>query len=305
MAVLNSAIQRNPFSTMKLAILSSLLWASAHGFSILPSHHWAASSRAITRVWSEPSDTSSDDWDDEIVDIDFADDVEETPMIFEDVKVSNLLDLMPETATAEVSTETRAAINEALYQLEKLNPTKEPTVSPLINGVWDLRYAGGYSPEGALASPTRQLALFLYSGGYSPGLFILSTLQRLVPGGLVELKNLEISISRSQPRVDASVTFRLGNGSFTGTAKVTSRLETMTTVRMKETYESASFQDNTPLEIPAFLQYTRDLYITYVDDDIMVVRDASGVPEVLVRKEKVFPRDHGPEPDTDDMGPPV
>mmetsp|Transcript_2735 Transcript_2735/g.3689 ORF Transcript_2735/g.3689 Transcript_2735/m.3689 type:complete len:303 (-) Transcript_2735:102-1010(-) len=285
----------------------------AQGFSIGRSFMTAPQkigSTTTTTIFSEPSDTSSDDWDDEIVDIDMDEDemMNEVPPMSpqDDVKLSNLMDLMPASATAEVSSETRAAINEALYQLEKLNPTKETTVSPLINGVWDLKYAGGYSTEGALASPTRQLALFLYSGGYSPGLFVLSTLQRLLPGGVVELQNMEVSITRSQPRVEASVQFRIGNGSFTGTAKVVSRLETMTTVRMKETYESASFQGNSPIEIPSLLQYSRDIYVTYVDEDILIVRDDSGVPEVLVRKEKVFPFGNGPEPsDVDDMGPPL
>jgi hypothetical protein len=296
--------------------LSILFLAAAaavvQGFSVVTP--WATAPRFGTLLHSEPSDTSSDDWTDEIVDIDGEDDIfsEETSSTAtataprEEVIVTNLMDLMPATATADVSAETRAAINEALYQLEKLNPTKETTVSPLLNGIWDLRYAGGYSSEGALASPTRQIALFLYSGGYSPALFLLTIIQKLLPGQLVELQNLEISISRSQPRVEGTVQFRIGNGSFTGKAKVTSRLETMSSVRMKETYESASFQDSNAIEIPPFLQYSRDIYVTYVDADLLIVRDASGIPEVLVRKEKVFPFGHGPEPsELDDMGPPL
>jgi hypothetical protein len=72
----------------------------------------------------------------------------------------------------------RATINEAIYQLEALGSgsggsTNTPvTSSPLLNGVWELKYVGGYTLDGALPSPTRQLALFLYSGGYSPGVRI-------------------------------------------------------------------------------------------------------------------------------------
>jgi hypothetical protein len=76
----------------------------------------------------------------------------------------------------------RATINEAIFQLEALgssssgsggSTTTPVTSSPLLNGVWELKYVGGYTMDGALPSPTRQLALFLYSGGYSPGVRIL------------------------------------------------------------------------------------------------------------------------------------
>ncbi len=67
--------------------------------------------------------------------------------------------------------------------------------SPLINGVWTLRYAGGYS-EPKIPSPTRDLALFLYSGGYSPGLFALGIAQKL-PSQLVELGDLVICESEA------------------------------------------------------------------------------------------------------------
>lgn len=58
----------------------------------------------------------------------------------------------------------RIIVNELLYKLERTNPTDEAAASPLLNGVWELVYNGGYS-DGLLASPTRQLALFLYAGG--------------------------------------------------------------------------------------------------------------------------------------------
>merc|ERR1712154_327131 len=110
---------------------------------------------------------------------------------------TNVMGMMPDSL-GDVSTETRATINEALYKLEASNPTPKPTMSPLLNGVWELKYAGGYSSDWALASPTRQLALFLYSGGYSPGVFALGLAQQL-PSTLLDVGELEISISREQP----------------------------------------------------------------------------------------------------------
>ena len=110
--------------------------------------------------------------------------------------LDSVMNALPDEGTVlEISEDTRSKINEALLKLESMNPTEDPTSSSLLNGVWSLRYAGGYSSEGTLPSPTRQLALFLYSGGYSPGLFALSLAQKL-PASLVEVGDLEISKCR-------------------------------------------------------------------------------------------------------------
>lgn len=149
---------------------------------------------------------------------------------------------------------------------------------------------------------SRQLALFLYSGGYSPALFALNLAQKL-PTQLVSLGELEISISREQPRIEAKLEVKTF-GSIVSRVVVKARLEVESEVRLRETYESASVMDRN-IELPEILQYSRDLYVTYVDEDILVVRDASGVPELLVRKEKTFSRNWGTEPkDVDDMVPP-
>lgn len=145
----------------------------------------------------------------------------------------------------------------------------------------------------------RQLALFLYSGGYSPGLFALSLAKKL-PTAFIELGDLEISISRDQPRVEATIPLKLfGNSDNKVTVKA--RMEVMSGVRLSETYESATVMDRT-IEIPEKVRYSRDMYVTYVDSDLLVIRDGSGVPEVLVRKDKTFVENWGTEPsDVDDM----
>lgn len=259
------------------------------------------SSSSSSLRMSEPSDTTPDDDDDDefVITIE-GEEYEGTP---EEALVSNVMDLMPDTIGVEVSAETRAAINEALYKLEAMNPTKvSPTMSPLLNGVWELRYAGGFASEWSLPSPTRQLALFLYSGGYSPGLFALQLAQKL-PSALVTTGDLEIAIAREQPRVEATIGVKLLGGA-ENKIQVKARLEVQSDVRLQETYESASVFDNA-VDIPAQLQYSRDLYVTYLDDDLLVVRDASGIPEVLVRKEKTFTRNWGFEPsEAEDMVPP-
>mmetsp|Transcript_18520 Transcript_18520/g.27082 ORF Transcript_18520/g.27082 Transcript_18520/m.27082 type:complete len:298 (+) Transcript_18520:35-928(+) len=213
--------------------------------------------------------------------------------------VTSVLDKLPSNLMDDdgIDKDLRANINEALLKLEAVNPTEEPALSPLLNGVWQLKYAGGYSSEWAVPSPTRQIALFVYSGGYSPGLFALSLAQKL-PSALVEVGDLEISISRSQPRIEAKVGVTIFGGS-ESEVLVKAKVDVESDVRFAETYESASVLGQT-VDIPESLQYSRDLYITYLDEDLMVVRDGSGIPEVLVRKEKEFTRNWGVDPDNQD-----
>eukprot|EP00980_Cylindrotheca_fusiformis_P000342 scaffold91_cov127-Cylindrotheca_fusiformis.AAC.2 len=195
--------------------------------------------------------------------------------------VSAVLDSIPFTL-GEVSEADRSMINEVLLRLEALNPAIEPARSPSLNGEWELRYSGGFTTEGALMSPTRQIALFLYSGGYSPGLFALSLAQKL-PKSLVSVGEMKIDICEEQPRIQATVDLKSPFGD--STVVVKARLMPESDIRLRETYESAEVMGRN-VELPEFLQYSRELYVTYVDEDLLVVRNGSGIPELLVRPTK-------------------
>lgn len=99
---------------------------------------------------------------------------------------------------------------------------------------------------------------------------------------------------------------KLFNGAVDGTVQVTAHLDVLSDVRFRETYESTTILgQESPFSIPKPLRYSRDLYITYLDDDLLIVRDATGVPEVLVRQSKQFMKEWGIEPNmVDDMVPP-
>jgi len=229
--------------------------------------------KALFMSDSQPSDSTTED----LVDVESE--------IFtpseEEAVVTSLLDDLPASLSGDLSKDQRSSINEALIKLEQFSPD-EATTSPLLNGVWSLRYAGGYSSEWALPSPTRQLALFLYSGGYSPGLFALSLAQNL-PSALCETGDLSISVNREQPRIEANIGVKFLGGS-ENEISVKARLDVESAVRFTETYESATVLGQS-YELPEAVQYSRELIVTYVDEDLLVVRDASGVPEILVRKE--------------------
>jgi hypothetical protein len=287
-------------SSYLLAAFVASLASQTTAFGVTPATRALVPRTTTTLRMSEPSDTASDSYDDDFPEDDIVEIASEAynPST-EEAVVNSIMDLMPSQLLGDITEEKRSAINEVLYKLEGMNPTSEPTISPLLNGIWELRYVGGYSMDGAMPSPTRQIALFLYSGGYSPGIFALTLAQKL-PTALFEVSDLEIAISRAQPRVEASIRVKL-LGQAESKISVTTRLETLSDVRMRETYESATLLDN-PVDLPGPLQYGRDLYVTYVDEDLLVVRDASGVPEVLVRKEKMFKQNYGVEPEAlDDL----
>ena len=90
------------------------------------------------------------------------------------------------------------------------------------------------------------------------------------------------AISRVQPRIEAKIEVQFFGGS-KESIEVKARLKEESGLRFTETYESASVLGQT-IDLPEALQYSRDLYVSYVDEDILVVRDGAGVPEILVRK---------------------
>jgi hypothetical protein len=173
----------------KQSLLLALFASSANAFSTSPfvyrRYQNAVASRLLMSDLADdsPSDTSNEDT------IDIQSEAIE-PTVSESI-VSSIFDELPEGLVTSVSKDTRAKINEAVLKLEAMNPTEEPTMSPLLNGIWSLRYVGGYDDDWALKSPTRQLALFAYSGGYSPGMFALSLASSL-PTGLIDVGELEI-----------------------------------------------------------------------------------------------------------------
>merc|ERR1712176_1146776 len=102
--------------------------------------------------------------------------------------------------------------NAVLYHLESRNPTMYPTTSPLLNGVWEFKYLPGIAP-GFVPSPTREIALFMYAGGYTPGKFLFDVSQRL-PSSLLEILEAKITISPSQPRGKITASVKVFNNSF-------------------------------------------------------------------------------------------
>mmetsp|Transcript_3039 Transcript_3039/g.5689 ORF Transcript_3039/g.5689 Transcript_3039/m.5689 type:complete len:311 (-) Transcript_3039:124-1056(-) len=299
------SLRRSLAASILLVVLPPLAFTFSPGSNLATRHtgcppRYTALTRGKRSILyssedSQPSDSAPVEADDYSDAEDPAEEsVEETPDEKESLVSSVLEDMASGGIGQKMAAATRSNINEALLALEKTFDEENPAMSSLINGVWSLRYAGGYSDEWALASPTRQLALFLYSGGYSPGLYALS-LANSLPSSVVGVDDLEITIARSpQPRIEA----RVGVSLFGNTADVVVRadLDVESGVRILETYRDVEVLGR-KTDVPEALRYSREMFVTYVDEDLLVVRDASGVPEVLVRKEKEFMKNWGVDPD--------
>ncbi|CAM9667597.1 unnamed protein product [Ectocarpus fasciculatus] len=163
------------------------------------------------------------------------------------------------------SKQMRTEVNELMLKLEPMNPTEKPAASAILNGVWE----------------------FLYTGGLSPGTLAVQVLSRVAKtfSAVVDLKGITLTINRDQPRVEAAVKASVFGAQ--AQVKVRTRLEQKSDMRLQEVYEEAEVAGVT-IPIPARIQPRRTLYITYLDDDIMIARDDTGAPDLLVRKQKDF-----------------
>jgi len=174
----------------------------------------------------------------------------------------------------------RGRLDEAIVGLERLNSNEEPVYSMELDGTWNVKYSGSYAP-GLLSSPTRELALFLYGGGFSLG----NALASFAEGFWGQTLGLKLTSKKVQiiggRDVEAQAEVEIAGRKDTLSYKA--ELMPLSAARMSE--EVISFKLPDPIgnqDLPTELR--RSILVTYLDEEIMVVRDESGVPEVLVRE---------------------
>jgi len=172
----------------------------------------------------------------------------------------------------------RGQLDERINALERLNPCDEPAYSELLDGTWTVKYSGSYAP-GLLSSPTRELALFLYGGGFSLGSALSSFAQGFWGQSLgIKLGAKTVTI-RSGRDVDAKAEIEVGGQ--VQELSYTAELLPLSARRLNE--EVVTFASPLGSQDPPF-EVRRSMLITYLDEEIMIVRDESGVPEVLSRE---------------------
>mmetsp|Transcript_3122 Transcript_3122/g.6099 ORF Transcript_3122/g.6099 Transcript_3122/m.6099 type:complete len:262 (+) Transcript_3122:41-826(+) len=177
----------------------------------------------------------------------------------------------------------RALASECILELERLTPTAQPAASPLLNGVWELAIPAVLG-RGLVDSPTRELALAMYTAGYAPGT-LLQLLGKLPAPLGVTLDGVTVTIRSAdagQPRVTTEV-FSTALGE-KREARLFSNLQQVSSVRLREDVIEAEVFGQRSL-LPGPLARSRTLYVSYLDDELLIVRDESGSAEVLVRKQ--------------------
>eukprot|EP01035_Chromulina_nebulosa_P021619 gene21619-27982_t len=152
----------------------------------------------------------------------------------------------------------RIEIAEYVLLLEKSFSSPSPAESKLLNGVWEV----------------------VVSGFGSPGLVAYQAVKAL-PGQIVELSDLTVTISSVQPRVTTTANVKAGPLSLD--LSVITDLETESDIKIKESYVSGKI-NSIDIPISSITSYSRELLVTYLDDDLLIVRDCFGSPEVLRRK---------------------
>ncbi|GFY93611.1 plastid-lipid associated protein PAP [Actinidia rufa] len=186
----------------------------------------------------------------------------------------------------------RIDVNERIIGLERLNPTPRPTTSNFLEGRWN----------------------FEWFGDGSPGLFAARFVFQRFPTTLANLSKVDVVIKDQYAKITAIM--RLLN-SIESKFTLSTQLSVEGPLRMKEEYvegvlelpkvdeatipeqlrgafgQAASTAQQLPvlirdamasgLKVPLSGTFQRIFLISYLDDEILIIRDSAGVPEVLTR----------------------
>ncbi|CAA7057099.1 unnamed protein product [Microthlaspi erraticum] len=196
--------------------------------------------------------------------------------------------------TGKTTNMQRIDVNERITSLERLNPSPRPTTSPCFEGRWS----------------------FEWFGSGSPGLLAARVLFERFPSTLANLSRMEILIKDGNAKATANI--KLLN-SIESKIVLSSKLTVEGPLRLKEEYTEGMLESPTVIEeavpeqlkvalsqatitlqqlpavvkdtlanglrIPLSGSFERFFMISYLDEEILIVRDTSGVPEVLTRLE--------------------
>ncbi|XP_027365835.1 probable plastid-lipid-associated protein 13, chloroplastic [Abrus precatorius] len=185
-------------------------------------------------------------------------------------------------------------VNERITGLERLNPSPRPTTSPFLEGRWN----------------------FEWFGSGSPGLFAARFIFEIFPSSLANLSKMDAFIKDGNAKITANM--RLLN-SIESKVILSTKLSVEGPLRMKEEYvegvlvsptiieervpeqlKGALGQANNALQqlpapirdpvasglkVPLSGSFQRLFMISYLDEEILIIRNTAGMPEVLTRLE--------------------
>ncbi|KAK1408462.1 hypothetical protein QVD17_40256 [Tagetes erecta] len=187
-------------------------------------------------------------------------------------------------------------VNERIVSLERLNPTPRPTTSPYLEGRWNFEWIG-------------------YG---SPGLFAARLVSERFPATLANLSKMDVVIKDGYAKITAKLKFL---NAIENNLILTTKLTVEGPLRLKEEYTQGVLETptvdeetipqqlkgvlgqaaNTLQQLPASVKdvvsggftiplngvFQRLFMISYLDEEILIIRDTTGVPEVLTRLDVV------------------
>lgn len=183
-------------------------------------------------------------------------------------------------------------VNERITGLERLNPTPRPTTSPFLEGRWN----------------------FEWFGPGTPGLFAARLIFENFPSSLANLSKLDVVIKDGNAKITANTRYL---NSIESKIILSTKLSVEGPLRMKEEYVEGVLVSPTVIEervpeqikgalgqalnalqqlpvpirdavasglkVPLSGSIQRLFMISYLDEEILIIRDTAGMPEVLTR----------------------
>ncbi|KAE8680598.1 putative plastid-lipid-associated protein 13 [Hibiscus syriacus] len=188
----------------------------------------------------------------------------------------------------------RIDVNERITGLERLNPSPRPTTSPFLEGLWN----------------------FEWFGSGSHGLFAARVIFERFPSTLAGMSKMNLLLKDGSAKVTAHL--KLLN-SIESKFILSTKVSVEGPLRMKEEYVEGIFESPTIVEetipeqlkgaysqalttaqqlpvpvrdavarglrVPLSGTFQRLFMISYLDEEILIIRDTAGIPEVLTRLE--------------------
>ena len=151
--------------------------------------------------------------------------------------------------------------------------------------------------SGLVDSPTRPLALGLYAT--SPSVLALGITKLPFGASVGPVKITITAEDAGQPRVKSETTISVFGAE--QPISLRANLLTRSGVCLREEFVEGTLFGQSSL-LPGPLAYSRSLYVTYLDDELCLLRDDGGLATVL-RRVELFPTSEQPSFDDNDSAP--
>ncbi|MED6203885.1 putative plastid-lipid-associated protein 13, chloroplastic [Stylosanthes scabra] len=177
----------------------------------------------------------------------------------------------------------RIDVNERITGLERLNPTPRPTTSPFLEGRWNFEWFGSGSPGNFPSSiaTLSKMDVFIKDGNanITANMSLLNSIEskiilstKLSVEGPLRMKEEYVEGTLVSPTIIEDRVPEQLKGALGQAVNAVQQLP----VPIRDAVSSG-------LKVPLSSSIQRLFMISYLDEEILIIRDTSGMPEVLTR----------------------